>query len=1072
MMKKSKGLVLSFIALLTGFIFTSNVFAFEGGETGTQNIGSRSDVSNIYTYNGKSGTYSFYPHDITVGGTAYDAFCMDAIRQSGNKNTATLQKILDASDPRDAAMLYIINHEGSYAARLLASRAFVVLTPYLSTEYFNSKPSGVAWEEPYANYNSGIVWASQDPDSARAITGLTGDITPQRIYEWSGLGKPYKYGSFSTSNVLNEDIDVVKEAKAIFMDALKFGAKVANGKGLSDRTVVFTQPAYEADSYEYVTGNDGVRRGSRTVKFSVTFNKFDDYDESDPINIVVNPDTNGRLRVDALEYQVLGTDTWTSFDSNTDFRSLMTSSSVTINVRTKISAVVANGESFTANFEIKANFKDEVLSHLSGAIFKLGRYDYQRFFVADGDYNKNPGEKAEFPLKWSNITDLCRNNVPSKNDTDKFKEYIHLCCKGNNEDGFKISDACTRAKKSGNQSEIDVWCTLQEDYCEYCNSKIDIPRTCSEISPEQFVNEEDKIASIKGPEDIKVCVMGEEDENNHSYKLTKDNNVNDNPYCTVSCKEDYTMQLPTARYTPSGRSFALAMGIQGTKTCYTDMINREKFDIDINGYNAIIKENLAKAATFNSETDSAVISKNNDEILNAIEGVNTAIKNFKACNGGWDDTYSFDPTIEFDYEEEYIDLLGDQTLKFVSQDAEIKKGESWYCNGTDVDKTYSTCIGGNASSEAPTDRLLYYTCTRTSTGNSLECSSQEIQVPVARYVKKTMNAQGTFAPEAVFYTKYSSGIVTVNPDGTKTSYTKLSRTLDSKIPDSDKIVQGGDLPVALKTGRGVYNYGFKFNNIGEYYDQDKLGRLIGGEQSVVFANDTTKFKGTYICSYVVNCPNCRVECVDADSGDVEELRRLGLNVDLSSLKCELPECDGACDVECIGECVYDEGHGSLYTVHQTSLTNFNPTDRELGANLTTDKGQYFIDLLEKNGESIYDEPEYSFVFTPLAIEFVKNVNANSESFTELPAEWEAKSKYIRYSELAKQKFGENSNEYKQALAHDYIIYESSILTELAKGGYKAQAVLDSREKVESWLQSDYCKSHSCAMVGAVGPAWK
>ena len=1074
MMKKFKSTLLSIIALLTGFIYTSNVFAFNGGETGTQHIGSGQNVSNIYTYNGKNGTYSFYPHDIQVGDTTFDAFCMDAIRQSGANNTATFVKNLDVNDPKDATMLYIINHEGSYTARLLASRAFVVFTPYLSTEYFNSKPSGVAWEEPYANYNSGIVWASQDQASIKAILGLNGDsYSAEDLYNITGLGNPYKYGSFKTSNVLNEEQGVVQEAKAIYMDALKFGAKVARGNA-TDKNVVVSQPVYGDDSYELIVGSDNVKRGSREVKFDVTFNKFAGENETKPVNIIITPDTEGRIRYEYAEYQVLGTDTWTRFDQNTDFRSLLTKDSVTIKIRTKISAVVANGESFTMNFRVNVNYDDEILSQLSGAIFKLGRRDYQRFFVADGGFDHTPAQ-FDFDLKWTDTQTRCKNEVPSKTDTDKFKEYIRVCCKGENEDEFRIADACNQARKNNDQEGINTWCKLKEEYCDYCNTKIDIPRTCSEISPEEFVNEEDKIASITGPEDIKVCVMDNEDENNKPYKLTKDSSVSNNRYCSVSCKEDYTLQLPTARYTPSGRSFALAMGVKGTKTCYTDMINYEKFAQDINTYNEIIRTNLEKSKSYNAQTDSATISKNNEEIANALEGYNAAIKDIKACNGGWEDSYKFAPVIEFDYEEEYIDLLGDQELHFISEDKEVNQLKSWFCNGTDVDSKYNTCIGGSVTEAAPTTDVDIYSCTRTADGRSYNCSPMVVQIPTSKYVKKAMMGQGTYAPEAIFYTKYSSGIVTINPDGTKNAYTKLERTLDSKIPDSDKIIRGGDLPVALKTGRGVYNYGFKFNDIGEYYDQDKLGRLVGGKDSVVFASGDSEFKGTYICSYIVNCPECKVACIEPNEEDINELRRLGLEIDLDSLKCSLPdpECpDGSCDVECVGECIYDEGYGQLYTVHQTSLTNFNPSERTLGANLTTEKGQYFIDLVEQNGESIYNEPEYSFVFTPLAIEFVQGLNEETQSYTELPARWNSKSTYKKYSDLACEKFGGDSNECKQALANDYIIYESSILTELANGGYKAKATLDSREKVVSWLQSDYCKSHSCAMVGAVGPAWK
>ena len=528
------------------------------------------------------------------------------------------------------------------------------------------------------------------------------------------------------------------------------------------------------------------------------------------------------------------------------------------------------------------------------------------------------------------------------------------------------------------------------------------------------------------------------------------------------------MQLPTARYTINGRYFTLKMSVEGKKTCYTDLINYDKFNADIARYNEVIKASI----------DGNQTVRNNSEFMAALEGYNKAIKDIKACNAGWADSYEFEPSIDFDYEEkEYIDLLGDQTLKFVSEDKTVKVSDTWFCAGTDVNSKYDTCIGANATNTAPTTNVSIYNCTLKSDGNLYECNQTTVEVPTARYAKKSVIGAGTYAPESVFYTKYSTGVIKTSNEGKKALYTSLETEIASTIPDSDKEIISGELPIALKTGRGVYNYGFKFNNIGEYFQKDGLGRLIGGKDSVVFANSDTKFKGTYVCSYIVNCPKCTVECVELTDEDKAAIKKIDPEIDLSLLSCDIPEkpCDGNCDIECVGECIYDEGYGQLFTVHQTSLTNFNASDRDLGANLTTEKGSYLIDQIESKGESIYEEPEYSFVFTPLAIEFVRNINDNSESFTELPSEWESKSKYRLYSEYVKDLYGEKSNEYKQALEHDYTIYESSILTELGTGKYssiKAKALLDTREKVVSWLDSSYCKSHTCAMVGAIGPAWK
>ena len=1113
MIKKFKGLLICLVALLTGFIYSSNVFAFDANNdsTGTQYLSSSvpDNISGAYRYNGSNGTYSFYGHYMAINGSNYDAFCMDAIRRSGSGNTAKLVKVLNPDDPRDVAILSIINSDASYSAKVLAERAFLVLTDYIS--YFDPASAGRArtggfnFGEIYSNYNSGIIWAAEQKSATRAIfkksigVDLGENFSAEQLYRLTNLSSAPYYDGFDTSDSLNEDVSVVKEAKAIFVEALKLGEQVANGKGISEKTVKISKPEYQADSYEYITGQDGVRRGSRVVTFGVTFTGFDG-DIEEPVTIDVNPDTNGKLKLENLEYQVLGEDNWTKFDSNTDFRSIIKKDNVTINVRAKISAVVSREASFNANFKVKVNFNDVQLARLSGAIYNISTEYLQRFFVADGDKNSKTDEVGEFPLKWTDTEGYCKNEVPSKTDTEKFREYIHTCCAGNNDEGFNIKDACKKAQKNNDQDGINTWCKLKEDYCDYCNSTIDIPRTCSEISPQEFIDEVDKTASITGPKDIKTCVWDGTDEDGQSYKLTKDSSVANNPYCNVSCKEDYTMQLPTARYTPSGRSFTLKMNITGQKTCYTDMIDYNKFTNDMNSYTETIRASLEEVNRLESSRSSVrandlltgerhnnnimseaelnqTISAKNSELDAALDGYNTALRNIKACNGGWADSYEFDPVVEFDYEEEYIDLLGDQSLKFISEDKQVKKGDTWFCNGTDVDSKYESCIGGSVTTEAPTTNLNVYNCTRTADGNSYNCESSTVTVPTARFVKKSIKGEGTYAPQSVFYTKYSSGVVTVNPDGSLKAYTKLESKLDSTIPDSDKIIKGGDLPIALKTGRGVYNYGFKFNNIGEYFNKEGMGRLVGGKESVVYASDDSEFKGTYICSYVVNCTKCKVTCEEPTEEDIEKLRKLGLEIDLDSMSCEIedPEPCPTCDVECVGECVYDEKHGQLFTVHQTSLTYFNPTDRVLGPNLTTEKGLQMIDELEEKGETIYNEPEYSFTFTPAAIEFIRNINEESSSFTELPSKWENKSNYILYSELALQKFGKNSQEYKNALEHDYKIYRSSILEELSSSEYgsiKVKALLDTREKVESWLTSDYCKSHSCAMVGAVGPAWK
>ena len=1086
MIKKFRSLVIVLVALLAGFIYSSNVFAFTSSDSsGTQYLGSGNTLSGAYTYDGVTHNYSIFNHTMNIGGSSYDAFCMDAIRKSGSGNGAHLVKVLDPNDPIDVVLLSIVNSDASYQAKTLAERAFLPLTSYIS--YWDpgkgSRTGGFNFGEIYTNYNSGIVWAAEEKEATRAIikkvTGkdLGENFTAKQLYEITGLSDAPGYDGFNTKEVLNESIGTIKEAKEIYKEALKIGAEVAKGNKISDKKVVYSTPDYDTDSYETIEGNDGVKRGSRQVHFEVTFIGFKNA-SNDPVRLEINPDDQGRLKVEYSEYQIKGdkTDTWTKFDSNTDFRSVIgDNDNITIKVRTRISALVTKEATFNVSFKIKAVYKDIQLSRLSGAIYALNNGYLQRFIVADGDKNTPVDQTGTFPLKWRNTEGFCKDQVPDKNDTTAFKEYLDLCCRGRNDEGFNIKDECAKSQKANNESGIKLWCGLKEEYCDYCNDKVTVPQTCSEISPTEFVNEEDKVATITGPEDIKVCVMDGLDEANHSYLLTKDESVkpktsendNGNSYCKVSCKEDYRIQLPTARYVNNGTKFTLKMDIEAQKTCYSDIIDYNKFNEDYAGYVAKIKSHI----------DAGTANKNNQEFVNTLKAYEKAIKDINACSAGWASDYEFDPEITFDYQEEYIDLLGQHDLKFVSEDKKVKEAGSWFCDGSDVNRKYDQCIGGKGTETKPTTTKSGYKCTLNNDGKTYKCEATDVVVPTSKFAKKTVKGFGTYAPESIFETKFSTGVVKYNPDGTTYQYTRLEEKLATTIPDSDKEeVVAGDLPIALKNGRGVYNYGIKFKGVGEYFDKAGKGRLIGDKTAVAFTNNDTEFKGIYVCSYVVNCKECTVKCEEPKTEDLLIFKQLGFDVDLTTKFCDFdPEPCPDCPLQCDGPCIYDPEYGQLYTVHQTSLTDFNASNRELGSNLTNVKGQAFISELEEKGESIYgEEPEYTFVFTPAAIEFVKQINADSNSYTELPKEWEDKSLYENYSEYVKRRYGENSKQYKEALEHDYKIYKSSVLDELAKttNAIKYKALLDTREKVVSWLDSDYCKNHACAMDGAVGPAWK
>ncbi len=103
--------------------------------------------------------------------------------------------------------------------------------------------------------------------------------------------------------------------------------------------------------------------------------------------------------------------------------------------------------------------------------------------------------------------------------------------------------------------------------------------------------------NINGPDDVYACfvsqidgqvdrngdkgaadkgsVPGAVDEEGNSYTLEQ------NKYCVVSCKEDYAMTMPTAKLVNAGRYFTFSAAVEGTKTCYTNTIDRDLYNKDI-----------------------------------------------------------------------------------------------------------------------------------------------------------------------------------------------------------------------------------------------------------------------------------------------------------------------------------------------------------------------------------------------------------------------------------------------------------------------------------------------------------
>lgn len=331
------------------------------------------------------------------------------------------------------------------------------------------------------------------------------------------------------------------------------------------------------------------------------------------------------------------------------------------------------------------------------------------------------------------------------------------------------------------------------------------------------------------------------------------------------------------------------------------------------------------------------VAKSLDSYLAAVTAaearVQAIIKQYDDCTHGWENNFVFNPVTEFEYDEPYQDMSGFNN-KF-EKTGETSGASTNYCSG-DVGDTYS--CGGSDSSYNQT----YVTCS----GGS--CSQTSKSVSQSIYMKREKTTTATYQPKNKFGVYTPIGTIKLNED--TGLYTVLCK-------------EENCLPVSLNATTGVFNYKFKFSNIGQYNDSNTNGRLMGGSNNVF---DAVNIEAGYVCQYVNNCPDCDYTCV----GDKCEID--------PDPKC--PDCPYVCQ-----NCVFD-GSDMTYYYRTVSINNLFPNNRSYGPNWSNSKGKYTKELVENEGDEAYKEPEYSYTITANQMKKIREFNSQVGGYlnTQMP----------------------------------------------------------------------------------------
>ncbi len=385
--------------------------------------------------------------------------------------------------------------------------------------------------------------------------------------------------------------------------------------------------------------------------------------------------------------------------------------------------------------------------------------------------------------------------------------------------------------------------------------------------------------------------------------------------------------------------------------------------------------------TFRTNASNALNTLNDkiENFENIIAQYNSCSGNMAGNNNGWENDMQFDPEITFSYNENYLNN-NENAGKFVQTDISQDKTTSTYCT-TDTGRTYN-CLDSskeytvNGNNNVPASAQVtekYFGC------DASGCNGERTYtISTAKWVKKEKVIEANYEPRTNFstYTQYG----TIQKDVTTGQY-----TLYTPLPNNV-------YPISLMTETGVFPFTIKFNNIGQSNsNSSNLGRLIGenyggdilsaynslrsedkcniaGQKDSSYQSATTQ--SGYVCHYINNCDNCRIECEDGECSFDDK-------------------CDGECTYTC-ENCLFD-GSSTNYTFKIISLNNLFPNDRPIGYNWDSNlKATTTTNAIQEDGESIYQKAQYSYTLTPQSIVKIRDYNKKAGSYTNtyVPSEYE------------------------------------------------------------------------------------
>lgn len=274
----------------------------------------------------------------------------------------------------------------------------------------------------------------------------------------------------------------------------------------------------------------------------------------------------------------------------------------------------------------------------------------------------------------------------------------------------QLTGAVLSDKNTTNTQRFFILDKQEGDQKGSASAKIGCPINACETSislPQCTTNEADAIAVIKTDDNIKKCIIDNQDDAENEYLLIEANNGVSNDYCKVYCKENYDeIKLnPIVENVKCGGYFKLKSKINGTKTCYTggDTDDSAKYgnakSIDKEKYLKDIHDNMEQMIKYTNQYNY------NSALLKVIFKTETFKSGCTNCEGktSYLEGKKIKSTNNVEYKE-YVWEWSDDEEQAVDFDYNTKKTEDMSFDDTITCEGAQTCKNGKTMS--PTPNLL------------------------------------------------------------------------------------------------------------------------------------------------------------------------------------------------------------------------------------------------------------------------------------------------------------------------------------------------------------------------------